>query len=139
MSDSRVSRPAEQVLQAVATAAWVAVPDYTSRPLTRRTARAAVLAASVGAAVLLERRAPEEQTPDEPDAETEVRPVLAAAAIAAGTIGSVGSRRATRAAARRLQARGVRRPWTVVGVGAGAVTLALSAAQARWQHRRATA
>lgn len=140
VSSSRTFRPAEQVLQAVATAAWLAVPDYTSRPLTRRTARAVVLAAATGAAVLLEWRAPAEQEsdePGEPGAETEVRPVVAAAAIAAGTIGSVGGRRATRAAARRLEARGVRRPWTVVGLGTGAVTLALSAAQARWQHRAA--
>ena len=79
VSSSRTFRPAEQVLQAVATAAWLAVPDYTSRPLTRRTARAVVLAAATGAAVLIEWRAPEED-PDEPDAETEVRPVVAAAA-----------------------------------------------------------
>lgn len=138
MSASRPFRPAEQVLQAVATAAWLAVPDYTSRPLTRRTAQAVVLTAATGAAVVLALRAPEEQDPDDPDAETEVRPVVVAASIAVGTIGSVAARRATRAAARRLEARGVRRPWTVVGVGTGGVTLALSAAQARWQ-RGATA
>ncbi|WP_244930633.1 hypothetical protein [Nocardioides sp. W7] len=138
MSDSRPPRPAEQVLQAGATAAWIAVPDYTSRPMARRTARAAVLAASAGAFVLLERRAPEEEDADEPNETEEPRPALVAAAVAAGLLASVGAsvggRRASRAAVERLRARGVRRPWTVVGLGTAAVTLALSAVQDRLQR-----
>lgn len=129
MSDSTPPRPVELVLQAVTTAAWVAVPDYVDRPWPRRAVRLAILAGTTGAYVLLEREAEEEPEEEGPP------PKHAVALVAAGVVASIasarGSRRVTAAVVRRLEARGVRRPWTVVGVGLAAVTAGMRAADAR--------
>lgn len=133
MSESRHLGPAEQVLQAVAVAAWTAVPDYAPGPWGRRAARGAVLAASTGAFLLLDRHRAEEDEPEETPSEQ--HPALTATLVAGGLLGSVGAhvggKRVSRSIVRRLESRGVRRPWTVVGVGTGAVTLALAAAEGR--------
>ncbi|MEI5673458.1 MULTISPECIES: hypothetical protein [unclassified Nocardioides] len=130
MSDSTPPRPAELVLQAVTTVAWIAVPDYVTRPWPRRVTRLAILAGTTGAYLLLERPSHEEpDLPDGPPSKLAVAKVTAAVVASFAT--ARGTKRLTAAAVRRLEARGVRRPWTVAGVGMAAVTAGMRAADAR--------
>lgn len=136
--DGRDEQRALAVLGAVTTAAWTAVPDWTSTTRQRRSVRAAVAVLGTGAAVAWAVAHRDPQAVDEPDDDADEPPTLdlrTAAPVVAGVATSLALARGSHVLEDRLVAalrrRGVRRPHTWVGVGAGVATLALGPVERR--------
>lgn len=136
MSETSPPHPAELALQALTTAAWVAVPDYVARPWQRRAVRAAIVATTTGGYVLLQRLdltsepEPGSDPEQEPDGPTTVKAfALVGGGVLASLVSGRASRRLSGTLVHRLEDRGVRRPWTVVGVGLAAVTTGMRVAE----------
>lgn len=134
--DGRDEQRALAVLGAVTTTAWTAVPDWTSTTRQRRVVRAVVAVAGTGAAVawsVASRHPQEAEVVD--DAEPPTLDLRTAAPVVAGVVTSLALARGSHVLEDRLVAalrrRGVRRPHTWVGVGAGVATLALGPVE-RW-------
>lgn len=125
----------ESVAKAASVAAWVAVPDYASTKGGRAALKSGLIIAVMAAVIAAERLRGEQpgaegrqDTEDEPTLLDRVGTARAALLVGAGLGGSAASTllvsRGSRKAAGWLEGRGVRRPWTAVGVVAGALTLA---------------
>lgn len=129
------------VLGAVTTVAWTAVPDWTATPRQRRLVRAAVAVAGTGAAVAWAVAHRDPQAVDEADDDASEPPALdlrTAAPVVAGVVTSLALARGSHVLEGRVVAalgrRGVRRPHTWVGLGAGLATLAVGPVE-RWLER----
>lgn len=128
----------QAVLTASTMAAWVAIPDYTSTRRGRFAAKTLLTAAAAGGVLLADRlrdersqrsSEPESQRPsvhallterfDEPKANAIFGGLVASSALFT-TFGT----RIMRGTAAALERRGVKRPWTKIGLVAGAVSLA---------------
>lgn len=129
---------AESLTVAVATFAWVAAPDWSSTARERRRLRlgSLALAGLVGASYGVRTRGAEPEQPDEPEEEGWTPGGATVAALAgAGVLATIavhrGAERLTRRGAESLAGRGVRRPYSVLGLGWAALSLGLDVVERR--------
>lgn len=128
----------QAVLTASTMAAWVAVPDYTSTRRGRFAAKTLLTAGAAGGMLLADRlRDDDPQQSDQPEAERPSMHALLAerfdepkanaifgGLLASSALFTIFGTRIMRGAAGALERRGVKRPWTKIGLFAGAVSLA---------------
>ncbi|WP_157210041.1 hypothetical protein [Nocardioides aequoreus] len=128
----------ESLTVAVATFGWVAAPDWSSSPRDRRRLRLASLALTglAGASYALRTPGAEPEQAEEPEEEGWTPRGATLAALAGGGVLATiavhrGSERLTQRGAESLGRRGVRRPYSVMGLGWAALSLGLDLVERR--------
>lgn len=128
----------ESLTVAAATFAWVAAPDWSSSTRDRRRLRLASLALTglAGASYALRTPGAESEQPDEPEEEGWTPGGATVAALAGGGVLATiavhrGAERLTQRGAESLARRGVRRPYSVLGLGWAALSLGLDVVERR--------